>query len=104
MRELVGVAVRMLDNAIDASRFPLEQQRQEAQAKRRIGLGITGLGDALIYCGLRYGSAAAVETVEAWMGELQEAAYLASVELATERAAFRCSTARRFSLPKRLSG
>ncbi|HLW26437.1 MAG TPA: adenosylcobalamin-dependent ribonucleoside-diphosphate reductase [Kiloniellales bacterium] len=88
MRELVGVAVRMLDNAIDASRFPLEQQRQEAQAKRRIGLGITGLGDALIYCGLRYGSAAAVETVEAWMGELQEAAYLASVELATEKGSF----------------
>lgn len=88
LRELAAIAVRMLDNAIDASRFPLEQQRQEAQAKRRIGLGITGLGDALIYCGLRYGSPEAVETVETWMRELRQAAYLASTELAKEKGSF----------------
>ena len=40
----------MMDNAIDVSRFPLEAQRQEAIAKRRIGLGVTGLADALIFC------------------------------------------------------
>ena len=51
------VAVRMLDNVIDVSRFPLPQQAQEAKAKRRIGLGVTGLADALILCGVRYGSA-----------------------------------------------
>ena len=54
--ELVAVAVRMMDNTIDASGFPLEAQHQEAMAKRRIGLGITGLADALMMVGLRYGS------------------------------------------------
>jgi ribonucleoside-diphosphate reductase alpha chain len=53
---LVGIAVRMMDNSIDASRFPLEAQRQEARAKRRIGLGMTGLADALVMTGLRCGS------------------------------------------------
>lgn len=88
LEELVAVAVRMLDNAIDASRFPLEAQRLEAQAKRRIGLGITGLADALIYCGLRYGSREAVDCVEGWMAALRRAAYLASADLAAEKGAF----------------
>ena len=57
-RELARTAVRMLDNVIDVSRFPLPaQQAEEAKAKRRIGLGVTGLADALILCGVRYGSA-----------------------------------------------
>src|SRR3546814_11477218 len=56
---LVPMAVRMLDNAIDVSRFPLAAQRQEAMAKRRLGLGITGLADALIARGLPSGTAAA---------------------------------------------
>ena len=47
----------MMDNVIDISRFPLPQQQEEALQKRRIGLGVTGLADALILCGLRYGSA-----------------------------------------------
>jgi len=85
---LVPTAVRMLDNAIDVSRFPLEAQRQEAKAKRRIGLGITGLADALICCGLRYGSAEAVKTTERWLAALRRQAYLASVELAKEKGAF----------------
>ncbi|WP_366553338.1 adenosylcobalamin-dependent ribonucleoside-diphosphate reductase [Aquibaculum sediminis] len=88
LEELVTVAVRMLDNAIEASRFPLEAQRREAQAKRRIGLGITGLADALIYCGLRYGSREAVDCVEGWMAALRRAAYLASADLAAEKGAF----------------
>src|SRR5690606_9781991 len=70
LESLVGTAVRMLDNAIDASRFPLEAQQAEALAKRRIGLGITGLADALILCGLRYGSQAAVARSERWLGAL----------------------------------
>src|SRR3546814_5787188 len=61
------LAVRMMDNAIDASRFPLKQQAQEAQAKRRIGLGVTGLADALIMCRARYGSSQSVALVESWM-------------------------------------
>jgi ribonucleoside-diphosphate reductase alpha chain len=61
---LVRIAVRMMDNTIDVSRFPLEEQRLEAFAKRRIGLGITGLADALIMTGLRYGSAEAAAQAE----------------------------------------
>ena len=86
--DLVPVAVRMLDNAIDVSRFPLNQQRHEAHAKRRIGLGITGLADALIMCGVRYGSAQAVELTKDWLRRLRRAAYLASSELAREKGAF----------------
>jgi ribonucleoside-diphosphate reductase alpha chain len=86
--ELVATAVRLMDNVIDVSNFPLDQQRHEAEAKRRIGLGITGLADALIMCGARYGGARAVKLTETWMARLQRAAYLASVELAREKGAF----------------
>ena len=86
--DLVTVALRMLDNAIDVSEFPLEAQRREAMAKRRVGLGVTGLADALIMCGLRYGSAEAVRLTELWMRRFRRAAYLASVALAREKGAF----------------
>src|SRR3546814_17732432 len=82
------MAVRMLDNAIDVSRFPLEAQRQEAMAKRRIGLGITGLADALIACGLRYGSAAAVKATERWLAAFRREAYPAPAALAKEQGPF----------------
>ncbi len=88
MGELVRVAVRMLDNAIDISRFPLPEQENEARAKRRIGLGVTGLADALIFCRARYGSDQAVALTESWLEELRRAAYLASVDLAREKGAF----------------
>ncbi|WP_119165245.1 adenosylcobalamin-dependent ribonucleoside-diphosphate reductase [Algihabitans albus] len=86
--DLTALAVRALDNAIDISRFPLEHQRREAEAKRRIGLGITGLADALIMCGLTYGSREAVTATETWMARLQRAAYLASSALAAEKGSF----------------
>jgi ribonucleoside-diphosphate reductase alpha chain len=85
---LVTTAVRMLDNAIDVSAFPLPEQRHEALAKRRIGLGVTGLADALIMCGLRYGSDAAVAAATRWMQAIERAAYLASAGLAAEKGAF----------------
>jgi ribonucleoside-diphosphate reductase alpha chain len=85
---LVRVAVRMMDNVVDASRFPLPQQLAEAQAKRRIGLGVTGLADALLMLGLRYGSEAAARQTENWMHQIARAAYLASVDLAREKGAF----------------
>ena len=88
LRELVPVAVRMMDNAIDVSGFPLPEQAHEAKAKRRMGLGITGLGDALIMCRVRYGSDRALELTEGWMKEIQRAAYLASAALAAEKGAF----------------
>src|SRR4051812_3381975 len=71
LRTIVPLAVRMLDNVIDISRFPLSQQDHEAKAKRRIGLGVTGLADALIQVGIRYGTPKAVETTESWMREIR---------------------------------
>ncbi|MFP6727677.1 MAG: adenosylcobalamin-dependent ribonucleoside-diphosphate reductase, partial [Alphaproteobacteria bacterium] len=88
LRNLVTTAVRMLDNAIDISRFPLPEQENEARAKRRIGLGITGLADALIFCRARYGSDQAVALTHTWLAEVRRAAYLASVDLAKEKGAF----------------
>ena len=88
LAELVATAVRMMDDVVDASRFPLPAQAEEARAKRRIGLGVTGLADALAMVGLRYGSDAAAERAELWLRDLARAAYLASVELAEEKGAF----------------
>jgi ribonucleoside-diphosphate reductase alpha chain len=85
---LVRVAVRAMDNTIDVSRFPLPEQRHEAQAKRRIGLGVTGLADALIMCRTRYGSDASLALIRKWMKVLSRAAYLASVDLAKEKGPF----------------
>ncbi|KCV82939.1 ribonucleoside-diphosphate reductase [Actibacterium atlanticum] len=86
--DLVATAVRMMDNVVDASRFPLEAQAQEAQAKRRIGLGVTGLADALLMVGMRYGSEEAARQTERWLQRIARAAYLASVDLAKEKGAF----------------
>ena len=86
--DLVRTAVRMMDNVVDASRFPLEEQRKEAQNKRRIGLGVTGLADALLMTGLRYGSEQAAAQTEAWMKKIARASYLASADLAAEKGAF----------------
>jgi len=85
---LVRIAVRMMDNVVDASRFPLPQQAQEAAAKRRIGLGVTGLADALLMLGARYGSDEAVALTDQWMHAIARSAYLASVDLAREKGAF----------------
>ncbi|PCJ76397.1 MAG: ribonucleoside-diphosphate reductase, adenosylcobalamin-dependent [Rhodobacteraceae bacterium] len=85
---LVTVAIRMMDNVVDTSRFPLPQQQAEAMAKRRIGLGVTGLADALLMVGLRYGSDQAARQTEAWLKAIARAAYLASAHLAGEKGAF----------------
>ncbi|HWY63720.1 MAG TPA: adenosylcobalamin-dependent ribonucleoside-diphosphate reductase, partial [Rhizomicrobium sp.] len=88
LERLVASAVRMMDNAIDVSRFPLPAQAHEAQAKRRIGLGVTGLADALIFCRVRYGSPESLELIKLWLSALSHAAYRASVELAKEKGRF----------------
>ncbi len=85
---LVATAVRMMDNVVDVSKFPLDAQQKEAKAKRRIGLGVTGLADALLMLGLRYGSDEAAAQTEAWLKTIARAAYLASVSLAKEKGAF----------------
>jgi ribonucleoside-diphosphate reductase alpha chain len=88
LRALVPAAVRLLDNVLDLTLWPLPEQRVEALAKRRIGLGFTGLGDALILLGLDYDSGAAREAGAAIARTLRDAAYGASVELARERGPF----------------
>lgn len=88
MQELVATAVRMMDNVVDVSKFPLEAQAAEAQAKRRIGLGVTGLADALLMLGLEYGSDEAARQTDRWLHAIARAAYLASVDLAKEKGAF----------------
>ncbi|HEX5686991.1 MAG TPA: adenosylcobalamin-dependent ribonucleoside-diphosphate reductase [Ideonella sp.] len=86
--EVVKVAVRMLDNVLDVTVWPLPQQAEEARNKRRIGLGFTGLGDALIMLGLRYDTAEAREMARRISEAMRDAAYLASADLAVERGAF----------------
>jgi ribonucleoside-diphosphate reductase alpha chain len=85
LAELTHVAIRFLDDVIDVSRFPLEAQAEEARAKRRLGLGVTGLADALIFCGQRYGSEEAAETTRRWLGIIKREAYRASAALAAEK-------------------
>ena len=97
LESLTARAVRMLDDAIDRSHFPLEAQREEAAAKRRIGLGVTGLADALIMCRARYGGAEANALIDRWMGGLRRAAYLASARLAAEKGAFPLYDAARYA-------
>ena len=86
--DLVALAVRMMDNVVDASKFPLDAQAQEAVAKRRIGLGVTGLADALMMVGARYGSEEAARLTEGWLQRIARAAYRASALLAAEKGAF----------------
>jgi ribonucleoside-diphosphate reductase alpha chain len=88
LEKLVPVAVRMLDNVIDVSRFPLAAQEREAKAKRRVGLGVTGLADALIFCGVRYGSTEAVRMTRQWLAAVQRLSYLASADIAAEKGSF----------------
>ncbi len=109
LEALVPTAVRLLDNIIDVSRYPLPPQEKEAKAKRRMGLGVTGLADALIMCGKHYGSEEGRNLASAWMEKIAHAAYAASVELAKEKGAFPLFDAAGFlkrpfpsSLPKAL--
>ena len=86
--KVVEVSIRMLDNVLEVTAWPLEQQHQEAMAKRRVGLGFTGLGDALIMLRLRYDSAEARAMAAKISEAMRDYAYRASVEIARERGAF----------------
>jgi ribonucleoside-diphosphate reductase alpha chain len=85
---VIDTSVRMLDNVLDATHWPLEQQLKEAQNKRRVGLGFTGLGDALIMLKLRYDTDAARAMATKISEYMRDRSYLYSVELAKERGAF----------------
>jgi len=81
-------ATRMLDNVLDITVWPLPAQLAEANAKRRVGLGFTGLGDALVMLNLRYDTPAARDEAGRISQTLRDAAYDASADLAVERGAF----------------
>ena len=85
---VVPLSVRMLDNVLELTAWPLEKQHKEAQSKRRIGLGFTGLGDTLVMLNLRYDTAPAREFAAKVSEYMRDAAYLASVDLAKERGVF----------------
>ena len=88
LSRIVKIAVRMMDNVVDVSRFPLKVQEEEAQQKRRIGLGVTGLADALLMMGLRYGSNDAAKKTEELLHQIARISYLSSSELAKEKGSF----------------
>ena len=105
--EQVKTAVRMLDNVLDATAWPLPEQRREAADKRRIGLGYTGLGDLLIMLGLRYDSQAGRDFAAGLTRRMRDAAYHASIDLALEKGAFPKFDADRFldsGMARRLPG
>lgn len=85
---VVQAAVRMMDNVVDVSKYPLPQQEMEAKSKRRLGLGITGLADALAMNRLHYGTQEARDLAAKWMGMIKSLAYNYSVELAKEKGQF----------------
>jgi ribonucleoside-diphosphate reductase alpha chain len=88
LAETAGVATRMLDDVYEVSTFPLAQQATAARASRRLGLGITGLADALVMLGLRYDSADGRRAAADAMRTICEAAYASSIDLARERGSF----------------
>jgi ribonucleoside-diphosphate reductase alpha chain len=88
IRSITRTAVRFLDAVIDVSHYPLPEQRRTAQGSRRIGLGITGLADALMLLGLHYDSEAARSQAATVMQVIRNAAYETSIELAREKGAF----------------
>jgi len=88
LRATVRTAVRMMDNVVDVSRFPLPEQEREAKEKRRIGLGVTGVGSVLALGGLKYGSEEAAGWMDDLMQEIAISAYQASIDLAEEKGSF----------------
>ena len=92
----VAIQVRMLDNVLDATVWPLPEQQNEARQKRRIGVGFTGLGDTLILLGLRYASDEGLKQAELIARTMRDAAYAASVDLAQEKGAFTLFKAKQY--------
>lgn len=99
----VAVAVRLLDNVLDTTFWPLPEQAAEASAKRRIGIGYTGLGDALLMLKLRYDSADAQEMCERITEAMRNASYAASIDLAKERGPFPALDADQYLAPPRFA-
>ncbi|MBC3882079.1 adenosylcobalamin-dependent ribonucleoside-diphosphate reductase [Undibacterium sp. LX40W] len=105
-KAVVSVATRMLDNVLDATAWPLQQQHDEAMSKRRVGLGFLGLGSALVMLGIRYDSAQGRDIARQVAEQMRDTAYAASSDLAKEKGAFPLFDAEKYlsgSFAKRLS-
>jgi len=100
----VRMAVRMMDNVVDVSKFPLPEQEEEAKNKRRIGLGVTGLADALALGGIVYGSDEAVAWTDRIMKSISVAAYQASIDLAKEKGPFPLFDADKYLATENMKG
>ena len=88
INETATIATRLLDNVIDISNFPLNKQKQQAHQSRRVGLGFTGLADALIMLGIHYGDKLACNKAQSIMESITHTAYQTSIELAKEKSRF----------------
>jgi ribonucleoside-diphosphate reductase alpha chain len=86
--KLTSTAIRMMDNVIEVSKYPLPVQEQQARGKRRLGLGITGYADALIMCRAKYGSPEALMLLNKWLSWIRHLAYQTSIQLAQEKGPF----------------
>lgn len=103
LEKVTKVAVRLLDNVIDMSKYPLPQQRKEAISKRRMGIGITGLADTFIFLGVRYGSPESVQIAEKIMQTITYAAYESSIAIGQEKELFPLFDAERYCAGKFIS-
>ena len=103
LKAVIHPAVRMLDNVLDATVWPLPEQDVESKAKRRIGLGFTGLGDALIMLGLRFDSHEARAMATRIAAFMRDESYLASVALAKEKGPFLLLDTEQYLAPPRFA-
>ncbi len=88
LRNDIPHVVRAMDNVVDRATYPLREQELEAKSKRRMGLGVTGVANAIEALGFHYGSERFLQTLEEIMGVIRDVAYTTSVELAIEKGAF----------------
>ncbi len=88
LEESVGLCVRMQDNVIDDTPYFLEANRKQALGERRVGLGVMGLHDLLIYAQKRYGSPDSLKTIDQVFKTIAEAAYKTSIQLSAEKGSF----------------
>lgn len=102
LKRTVEVGVRMQDNVIDATPYFLEQNKKQALGERRVGLGVMGLHDLLIYCETEYGSEEGNKLVDKVFETIATSAYKASVELAKEKGSFPFLTGETYEETNRL--
>lgn len=104
LKKVTAIGVRFLDNVIEVTNYPLKEQMQEEYSKRRLGLGFTGLADAMAQLGIRYGSLRSADFAENVQWHICNAAYRASIELAKERKPFPLFKAEEYLAPQTFAG